>query len=123
KAGQWSRWTKLEFELPLLNRWERRLHLSHGNPSGICRFYLQEVAPNFKLYVTPINFDPSAPEAQISEPDSFLKDVSKQLGLFYTTGFQEDYNARRDGVFHDDEYLKQANMVLEERLALFEYAV
>ena len=59
----------------------------------------------------------------MSEPASFVQDVSKQLGLFYTTGFQEDYKARTNGVFVDDEYLKQANMVLEERLALFDYAV
>ena len=47
----------------------------------------------------------------------------KQLGLFYTTGFQEDHKARTNGVFNDDEFLRQASMVLEERLALFEYAV
>jgi predicted AlkP superfamily phosphohydrolase/phosphomutase len=49
--------------------------------------------------------------------------VSKQMGLFYTTGFQEDYSARKNGVFTDDEYLKQAGIVLEERLALFDRAV
>jgi predicted AlkP superfamily phosphohydrolase/phosphomutase len=114
KAGQWSRWTRLTFELP----WYELKKLS-----GICRFYLQEVAPNFKLYVTPINIDPSDPATQISEPETFVQDVSKRLGLFYTTGFQEDYNARKDGVFDDAEYLRQANMVLEERLALFDYAV
>ncbi|HEV3024006.1 MAG TPA: alkaline phosphatase family protein, partial [Pirellulales bacterium] len=64
-----------------------------------------------------------APAAQISQPASFIEGVSKRLGLFYTTGFQEDYNARKDGVFRDDEFLKQANMVLEERLSLFDYAV
>jgi predicted AlkP superfamily phosphohydrolase/phosphomutase len=52
-----------------------------------------------------------------------VRDVSKRLGLFYTTGFQEDYNARKNGVFDDDEFLRQAGMVLEERLALFDYAV
>ena len=37
--------------------------------SGICRFYLQEVRPNFRLYVTPINIDPSDPGGQrITEP-------------------------------------------------------
>ncbi|HWB14750.1 MAG TPA: alkaline phosphatase family protein [Pirellulales bacterium] len=113
KAGEWSQWTKLKFPLA----WYV------PKPSGICRFYLQEVSPNFKLYVTPVNFDPSAPAVQISEPASFIQDVSKQLGLFYTTGFQEDYNARKDGVFRDDEFLKQANLVLQERLAMFDYAV
>ncbi|HQU47501.1 MAG TPA: sulfatase arylsulfatase, partial [Pirellulales bacterium] len=83
KAGEWSRWTKIKFPLA----WYA------PDISGICRFYLQEVSPNFKLYVTPINIDPSAPAAQLSEPASFIQDVSKRLGLFYTTGFQEDYNA------------------------------
>jgi predicted AlkP superfamily phosphohydrolase/phosphomutase len=91
--------------------------------SGICRFYLQEVHPNFRLYLTPINFDPSAPATPLSEPETFVRDISKQVGLFYTTGFQEDYNARKDGVFADDEFLKQANLVLEERLALLDYAL
>jgi predicted AlkP superfamily phosphohydrolase/phosphomutase len=117
KAGQWSKWTTIDFEfsLPAFVPNEKR--------AGICRFYLQEVAPNFRLYVSPINLDPAAPALQISEPDSFVRDVSRRLGSFYTTGFQEDYNARKNNLFDDDEYLRQANLVLEERLALFDYAL
>jgi predicted AlkP superfamily phosphohydrolase/phosphomutase len=81
------------------------------------------VRPNFRLYVTPINMDPAAPAQKMSEPESFIKDVAGRLGPFYTTGFQEDYNARKNKVFADDEFLKQAGMVLEERLALFDYAL
>ncbi len=117
RAGQWSPWTKLDFAFGMPS------FLPDEKRTGICRFYLQEVSPNFRLYVSPINIDPSAPAQQISEPDSFIKDVAKRRGLFYTTGFQEDYNARKNNVFADDEYLKQAGMVLEERLALFDYAV
>ncbi|HEV3116832.1 MAG TPA: alkaline phosphatase family protein [Gemmataceae bacterium] len=113
KAGQWSRWIKLKFDLAWYT----------SSVTGIVRFYLQEVTPNFRLYVTPVNMDPSAPAQKLSEPESFIKDVSKRLGLFYTTGFQEDHKARSNGVFVDDEFLKQAGMVLEERLALFDYAV
>jgi predicted AlkP superfamily phosphohydrolase/phosphomutase len=116
-AGQWSKWIKLNFELSMPQFVPNEKH------SGICRFFLQEVEPNFKLYVTPINIDPSSPALAISEPTTFVQDISKSLGLFYTTGFQEDYNARKDNVFLDDEYLRQATMVLEERLALFDYAV
>src|SRR5205814_853486 len=78
---------------------------------------------NFRLYVTPVNMDPAAPAQQMSEPASFIQDVSQRLGLFYTTGFQEDYSARKNGVFVDDEFLRQANTVLEERLRLFGDAV
>jgi predicted AlkP superfamily phosphohydrolase/phosphomutase len=114
QAGQWSRWTKLAFEQP----W-----YEYPKYTGIVRFYLQEVAPNFRLYVSPVNMDPAAPAARMSEPPSFVKDLSKSLGLFATTGFQEDYSACKNGVFTDDEFLRQAGMVLEERLALFDYAV
>jgi predicted AlkP superfamily phosphohydrolase/phosphomutase len=117
RAGQWSRWTKLTFTLA------GPVSALNQSAVGICRFYLQEVAPNFRLYMTPINIDPSAPAVQLSEPPSFVEEVSKKRGLFYTTGFQEDHKARTNGVFVDDEYAQQAQLVLDERLALFEYAV
>jgi predicted AlkP superfamily phosphohydrolase/phosphomutase len=116
RAGQWSDWTRLTFL-------SRGLLYLFKNVNGICRFYLQEVAPDVKLYVSPINFDPSDPAAPISEPNSFVKEIAQDLGLFYTTGFQEDYNARKSDVFNDDEFLRQANEVLEERFALFDYAI
>ena len=117
RAGQWSRWVKLDFRIS--TPWFMRAE----HVSGICRFYLQEVAPNFRLYATPINFDPSDPATPLSEPASFLKGISEELGLFSTLGFQEAYEARKNGVFDDAEFIHQANTVLEERLALFEHAV
>jgi predicted AlkP superfamily phosphohydrolase/phosphomutase len=117
KAGQWSRWIKLDFDLSTPG------FLPRQSVSGICRFFLQQVAPIVRLYVSPINMDPSAPAQKISEPATFVTDVSKHLGLFATTGFQEDHKARSNGIFSDDEYARQAEFVLQERLALFEYAV
>jgi predicted AlkP superfamily phosphohydrolase/phosphomutase len=112
RKGQWSRWTPIDFQLAFL--WSVR---------GICRFYLQDVAPPLRLYVTPINMDPAAPAQKISEPASFIQGAAQRLGSFYTTGFQEDYNARKEDVFDDDEFLRQATMVLEQRLAMFELAM
>jgi predicted AlkP superfamily phosphohydrolase/phosphomutase len=117
RCEQWSRWTKLDFGLSM--PW---FHPTR-HVSGICRFYLQEVTPNFRLYATPINIDPSDPAAPLSEPGSFIQETSEQLGLFSTLGFQEAYEARKNGVFDDDEFIRQADTVLEERLALFEHAI
>lgn len=117
KSGQWSPWTRVDFSMST----PRPIPTQHA--SGICRFFLQEVAPNFRLYVTPINVDPSSPAVQLSEPTEFVKNVSNDLGLFYTTGFQEDHKARSNSIFNDDEFRRQATMVLDERLALFEYAI
>ena len=117
KPGQFSRWTKVDFAMST----PRPVPTQHA--SGICRFFLQELAPNLRLYVTPINVDPSKPAVPLSEPASFLQNISSDLGLFYTTGFQEDHKARSNGIFNDDEFRRQATMVLDERLALFEYAI
>ena len=116
KKGQWSDWVKLDFSLsmPVLMPDE---HLS-----GICRFYLQEISPEFRLYISPINIDPSDPAARISEPDKFVEKMSDELGLFHTTGFQEAYKARVHAVFTDDEYARQAEMVWQERLKSLRYA-
>jgi predicted AlkP superfamily phosphohydrolase/phosphomutase len=117
KEGQWSRWVKLDFEMPLPTL------IPNKHLMAICRFYLQEVSPNFQLYVSPINSDPSDSALQITEPPEFIKEISDRLGLFYTTGFQEDHKALSNEVFTDEEYRIQAGMVLQERLKLLEYAL
>jgi predicted AlkP superfamily phosphohydrolase/phosphomutase len=114
RKGAWSRWTHLNF---------RFAKLPGNEVTGICRFYLQEVGPNFRLFVSPINIDPAAPAVSISEPATFAQDLAAKLGPFYTTGFQEERNARKNNLFGDDEYLRQAGLVLEERLALLEQAL
>ncbi|UCC22510.1 MAG: alkaline phosphatase family protein [Planctomycetota bacterium] len=115
KEGQWSRWIKLDFKL---SKAGLDKHIS-----GICRFYLQEFSPNFRLYVTPINTNPSEPVIKLTEPPKFIKQISDELGLFYTTGFQEDHKALSNKVFTDAEYAYQADYVLQERLNLLDYAL
>jgi predicted AlkP superfamily phosphohydrolase/phosphomutase len=116
RAGDWSRWTRLTFTLTGPTFFSKDVQ-------GICRFYLQEVSPTFKLYVTPVNVDPADPAMTISEPSSFVQDLSGRLGSFYTAGFQEDHKARTNGIFDDEEFRRQAGEVLRERLALFEHAI
>jgi len=117
KQGQWSRWLKVDFELSM--PW----FLPDEHINGTCRFYLQEVEPNFRLYATPINTDPSDAYLQITEPAKFIGEISDELGLFYTTGFQEDHKALSNKVFTDSEYAAQAGYVLTERLNLLDYAL
>lgn len=116
KQQQWSHWIKLDFELSTPKLMPNK-HLS-----GICRFYLQEFAPNFRLYVTPINIDPSAPAMKLTEPPKFSQSIFDKLGLFYTTGFQEDHKALSNDIFTDQEYANQSETVLNERLNLLAYA-
>ena len=117
KKGQWSRWLKIDFELSM--PW----FLPNEHVSGICRFYLQEVEPNFRLYASPVNTDPSDAYLKITEPAEFIGDISDKLGLFYTTGFQEDHKALSNKIFTDAEYAAQAGYVLKERFNLLDYAL
>ena len=117
KEGQWSPWIRLKFELstPAL--------LPSEHIHGICRLYMQEVTPNVRLYISPINSDPADSALPITEPASFSKQIVDRFGLFGTSGFQEDHKAFTNGVFTDEEFRIQADMVLQERLGLFKSAL
>jgi len=111
KQGEWSHWVRLEFNLiPYLQ-----------NVRGICKFYLKEVRPNFKLYVSPINIDPSDPAMPISTPEGYSEDLCEKFGFFYTQGMPEDTKALSNGMFNDGEYLDQSGFVLKERKNMFDY--
>ncbi|MBI4716505.1 MAG: alkaline phosphatase family protein [Planctomycetes bacterium] len=118
KQGEWSDWSKVEYELDMPP------FMPKARANGICRFFLQEVHPTFRLYVTPINIDPSDPGGQkLSEPAEFVTRIARALGLFYTAGFQEDHKALSNKVFTDEQYLEQATYVLRERRNLLRYAM
>jgi predicted AlkP superfamily phosphohydrolase/phosphomutase len=115
--GEWSDWCKVSYEVPMPS------FLPKGTVGGIVRFYLQKTHAPFRLYVTPVNIDPTDPgEQRVTEPPEFLREIAEALGLFYTAGFQEDHNALSNRVFNDAEYQQQAHYVIEERMNLLEYA-
>ncbi len=108
---EWSDWVQVKFELIP--------HLQ--SVSGICRFYLKEVRPHFKLYVTPINIDPSDPALPISTPESYAKELHDCCGFFYTQGMPEDTKALSWGVFDYHDFQSQSENVLQERLRFFDH--
>jgi len=109
REGEWSEWQTLRFRLvPLLK-----------HVRGICRFYLISTTP-LRIYVTPVNIDPSRPEMPISTPAAYSRDIARALGTpYYTQGLPEDTKALEDGVFGDDQYVSQSNQVLDERIRQF----
>lgn len=108
--GEWSDWVQIEFEaIPLLQ-----------GLTGICKFYLKEVAPEFKLYVTPLNIDPSNAALPITYPEDYARELYDRIGLFYTQGMAEDTNALANEVLTNEEFLHQSNFVYEERMKMFQ---
>jgi len=110
KQGEWSGWKRVHFRM-----------IPTQSVSGICNFYLKEARPGFKLYVSPINIDPANPALPISTPESYSKELEKRFGPFYTQGLPADTKALEHGILDDGEFLEQDDIVLKERLEMYEY--
>jgi len=111
KEGEWSDWIKIKYKmLPLIE-----------SVRGIARFYLKEIRPNFKLYVTPVNIDPSSPAMPISSPEDYSEDIAEEIGLYYTQGIPEDTKALSEDVLDDEEFLGQTDIVFNEELDMLDF--
>jgi len=110
KAGQWSDWQEVTFKLSLFKKMK-----------GIFKFYLVETDPEFKLYLSPINYDPRSPFFQISYPKSYSKELSELIGLYYTQGMPMDTWALNEKRLTEGPFLEQVNEVLREKKAMLDF--
>ena len=113
KEGEWSDWLEIEFEMiPWL-----------AGASALIRFYLQEVRPNFRLYVSPPQINPRRQAMPITIPEDWGGELCKDLGYFYTQQFPEETKALSGGIFTGREFWTQAQMVYEERRRALDYCL
>lgn len=110
KEGEWSEWKKVRFNM-----------IPTQSVSGICMFYLRQVRPEFKLYISPMNIDPAEPALPISTPTNYAEELEKEFGPFYTQGLPADTSALDNDILDDGEFLAQDDIVLRERLEMFDY--
>lgn len=111
QEGQWSEWVQVDFELiPLMK-----------SASGIVRLYLKQIEPHFKLYVSPVNIDPAAPEVEISTPSDFAGELAAKVGPFYTQGMAEETKALSAHLLDRDEFIEQAHIVYDEEIRAFHH--
>lgn len=108
--GEWSPWVQVVFRM------------APGIAvKGICQFYLKEVHPHFKLYVTPIHLDPSDPALPISTPEDYASELACRFGPFHTKGLPADTKALEQGILDEEEFLALDETVLQERERLFDF--
>jgi predicted AlkP superfamily phosphohydrolase/phosphomutase len=105
KEKEWSGWKRVRFSL-----------FPTQSVGGICLFYLKEVRPKFKLYISPIHIDPGDPALPISTPDSYCRELERRFGPFFTKGLPADTAALDNDVLDEEEFLAQDDLVLEESL-------
>ena len=109
--GEWSDWVRVDFEvLPYI-----------VNITAMGRFYLQEVRPDFKLYVSPLQIHPDDPAMPLSSPESWSADLHDVLGPFYTQELPEETKAFSEGIFSGREFWEQAQFVYRERRRALDY--
>jgi len=111
KPGEWSGWTDFVFPFnPLI-----RLR-------GISRFHLISVAPEIRLYLSPINFDPRnlPPGFRISTPAKWAPEVAKQYGLYKTLGWQIDTWAISEGFADEQMFWDDMNFTVAQNRKMFD---
>jgi predicted AlkP superfamily phosphohydrolase/phosphomutase len=106
--GEYSPWVALKFKAA-----------PGVTVSGVARFMITETAPEFSLYMTPINIDPENPALPISHPGYYATYLAKLLGTFATVGMAEDTWALNEGVIDERAFLDQAYQIQAEREAMF----
>ena len=102
---EYSDWLELRFDAaPII-----------GKVTGIARFYCMGTSPEFGLYMTPLQIDPANPAMPISHPKVYSIYLAKKQGPFATLGLAEDTWALNERVIDEEAFLKQANLIFEER--------
>jgi predicted AlkP superfamily phosphohydrolase/phosphomutase len=110
KGGEWSDWIPVSF--PIVPG----IRYAHG----MIRVYAKGFRPDFQVYVSPVNFNPLQPDADMSAPRSYSADLASKIGLYYTQGMAEDTSAYRHGVFDRQDYLTQSREVGDEQRHMLE---
>ena len=109
--GHWSDWYRVKFSVtPFLS------------VRAICRFYVLQVSPDLRLYMSPLNLDPESPPLPIAYPANYTAELVKKHGLIKTLGWWHDTWALNEekideGLFLEDTFRTmeaQAEITLDE---------
>jgi predicted AlkP superfamily phosphohydrolase/phosphomutase len=114
QQGEWTDWIEVTFDA---------LPMGLMPVSGSVRFYAKQLSPGFQLYASPVNLSPATPVMPITSPDDFVEEIFDRIGFFYTQGLPEETDALKDGVFLDDDYLKQVALVQDDTRRMIDLAL
>jgi predicted AlkP superfamily phosphohydrolase/phosphomutase len=103
-CGEWSEWVEITFKLGMMK-----------TVSGIVKFYLNAIEPDFELYMTAVQINPKDPAFVITSPDSYIKDLSDKLGYFYTLGMSEDTKAFEEGRIDEETFISMCDEIVDEQ--------
>ncbi len=109
--GDWTGWLQLSFTM-----------IDYiSEVKGICKFYIKSIHPEFNMYVSPINIDPSEPVLPVISSPEYGRELARNLGPFYTQGMPEDTKALSYNVLDNGEYMELAWQIVNERRRAMNY--
>ncbi len=104
---RWSDWFRVKFGItPFLS------------VRAICRFYVLQVSPDLRLYMTPLNLDPESPTLPVSDPASYTEELVKKHGLFKTLGWWHDTWALNEEKIDEGVFLEDLFRTMETQAAI-----
>jgi len=107
---KWSEWVEVRFKLGMMK-----------TASGIVKFYLRQVSPDLELYMTAVQINPRDPAFVISSPDDYIKELSDNLGCFYTLGMPEDTKALEEGRTDEEAFIAMCDEIVDEQEKMLWY--
>lgn len=110
QLGKWSKWLRVKFKVGMMQY-----------VSGIVRFNLRQIEPDFELYASPVNFETEEPLFPISSPKEYAHELAMKIGRYYTAGMAEDHDGLNLDRFDEAAYLDQCRIVMRERRRMMEY--
>jgi predicted AlkP superfamily phosphohydrolase/phosphomutase len=98
----WSDWYRVKFRItPFLS------------VRAICRFYVLQVSPDLRLYMSPLNLDPESPPLPIAYPANYTAELVKKHGLIKTLGWWHDTWALNEEKIDEGLFLEDAFRTME----------
>jgi len=83
-----------EARMEPLDTADLQVHPTLKSITGICRFYLKQVRPQFEALCDSDQHRPfESGTAAFSTPEKYARELSRELGYFYTQGIAEDTKA------------------------------
>lgn len=105
KPGEWSPWVRFVFPFnPLIK------------VTGIGRFRVLSVEPEVRIYLSPIQFDPSnlPPIFDVTAPRAFAGELAGRFGLFKTIGWMIDTWSIKGGTIDDQVFHEDTDFTIAE---------
>jgi predicted AlkP superfamily phosphohydrolase/phosphomutase len=110
-TGEWSGWIRLSFDV-----------VPHVNAvKGICKLLVKQIHPDFEMYVSPINIDPSDQALPVTSPPAYGRELVDQVGFFDTKGLPADTKALSYDVLNEKEYIQLSGQILAESRRIMSY--